>query len=162
MRRAQPAASTNESGRVSPMALIILLALIVGIAAWAASWHRLPLKTAATAPRKILAPEDTAVTDRAIDRALAVTQLDSVAYKSRWLDDVRGVDFSALDAKKREVFLRFANAERCTCGCGYTLAGCRASDMTCDVSGASLQALLDSVRAGRITSARGVRSRPRS
>ncbi|HTM57904.1 MAG TPA: hypothetical protein VL123_05755 [Candidatus Udaeobacter sp.] len=152
----------NASGRVSPIALIVIAAFIVGLAAWAASWHRLPLQTAASAPRKILAPEDTAVTDRAIDRALAVTQLDSVAYKSRWLDQVRGFDLSSLDAKKREVFLRFANAERCTCGCGYTLAGCKASDMTCEVSGASLQALLDSVRAGRVTSARGVRSRPRS
>src|SRR5204862_1231892 len=52
----------------------------------------------------------------------------------RWTDDARGVDLSVLTPAKREIFLRFANAERCTCGCGYTLAACRAYDLTCPVS----------------------------
>ena len=91
----------------------------------------------------------------------AQTPIDSTAYKQRWLDEVRGIDVAGLSPAKLELFLRFANAGRCTCGCGFTLAGCRASDMTCDVSGPRLEALLDSIRLGRITSARGIRARPR-
>ncbi|MBI1796254.1 MAG: hypothetical protein HY076_00845 [Candidatus Eisenbacteria bacterium] len=88
--------------------------------------------------------------------------IDSTMFKQRWIDDVRGVDVTALDSRQRELFLRFANARECTCGCGYTLAGCKASDMTCEVSGAALAALRDSVRAGRITSARGIRARAKA
>jgi hypothetical protein len=85
---------------------------------------------------------------------------DSSAIKARWLDDVHGMDLAPLTSAQREIFLRFANSEHCTCGCGYTLAGCRASDMSCEVSGPRLEALMDSVRTGKIRSARGVRSRP--
>jgi hypothetical protein len=86
--------------------------------------------------------------------------IDSTAYKQRWLDNVRGVDLDGLDAAQRERFIRFANARQCTCGCGFTLATCRESDMTCDVSTTRLAALLDSIRAGHITSTRGIRARP--
>jgi hypothetical protein len=85
---------------------------------------------------------------------------DSTAFKHRWLDEVRTFDLTALPARQRTLFLRFANARECTCGCGYSLAGCRASDMTCEVSGAALAALLDSIRTGAITRARGIRERP--
>jgi len=98
--------------------------------------------------------------DRAIGQALSQAAPDSAAIKSRWIEEVSGVDLEPLPNAKRELFLRFANAERCTCGCGYTLAGCRASDMSCDVSGSRLDALLDSVTAGQITRAEGVRERP--
>ena len=90
----------------------------------------------------------------------AQTPIDSTAFKQRWLDEVRGIDLTGLDAAQRERFLRFANAGRCTCGCGYTLAACRASDMTCEVSGARLEALRDSIRAGQLTRMRGIRARP--
>jgi len=152
--------NASQAGRVSPLALAILAALIVGLAAWATSWHRVPTaKLTVAAPPS---PADTAVDDAAIDRALAIARPDSAAFKSRWLDEVRNVDYTDLDPARREIFLRFANAERCTCGCGYTLAGCLASDMTCEVSGGRVRALLDSVRAGRIRSARSVRARPSS
>jgi hypothetical protein len=59
------------------------------------------------------------------------------------------------------LFVRLVNGEQCTCGCGYTLAGCRASDMTCEISSVRVEALYDSVRAGHITSGRGTRERPR-
>jgi hypothetical protein len=97
--------------------------------------------------------------ERAIDQALALA-VDSTVIKSRWIDDVSAMDLASLAPARREVFLRFANAERCTCGCGYTLAGCRASDMSCEVSGPHLTALLDSVRNGSIRNANGVRERP--
>src|SRR5216684_6667888 len=122
----------SEAGRVSPLALVILAALLVGLAVWATSWHRVPAaKLSAAAPHA--SPADTAVNDAAIDRALAMARTDSVAYKSRWHDEVRNVEYGDLSPAKREIFLAFANAERCTCGCGYTVAGCLASDMTCEV-----------------------------
>ena len=155
--------TAGNAGRVSPLALAILAALLVGLAAWATSWHRTPgwpfmPRGEARGP----APADTAVDDAAIGRALAMTTPDSAAIKSRWQDDARGIDYADLDPGRREIFLRFANAERCTCGCGYTIAGCLASDMTCEVSGAMARALLDSVRAGRIRSAKNLRARPAS
>jgi hypothetical protein len=90
------------------------------------------------------------------------TPADSAAIKARWHDEVNGMDLSSLSASQREIFLAFANSEHCTCGCGYTLAGCKASDMSCEISGPRLEALLDSVRTGKIRSARGVRARPSS
>jgi hypothetical protein len=68
--------------------------------------------------------------------------------KSRWVPEVKGFDYSDLNRDRRTLFIRFANAERCTCGCGYTLAGCRTYDPSCPVSGPRVQALLDSVRTG--------------
>ena len=145
--------SASQAGRASWIAVLALAALTVGIGlAWQQSR---PPRTAEPA-----APVDEP-TEQAIDRALErAAPVDSATFKQRWLDEVRGVDVSDLDARRLELFQRFANAGRCTCGCGYTLAGCRASDMTCDVSGARVQALLDSIRAGHITSARGIRARP--
>jgi len=72
--------------------------------------------------------------------------------KSRWVDEVKGFDVADLTPTRRATFVRFANAERCTCGCGYTLAGCRSYDPTCPVSEPRVQKLLDSVRAGRYSS----------
>ena len=145
---------TAQSGRASWIALVAIAALVAGIAiAWQQARPPRPAGPAALVDEP---------TEQAIDQALQQTApIDSAAFKQRWVDDVRGVDVSDLDAPRLELFLRRANAEQCTCGCGYTLAGCRASDMTCEVSGGRIQALLDSVRAGHITSARGIRARPR-
>jgi hypothetical protein len=66
------------------------------------------------------------------------------------MPEVKGFDVSDLTPARRAMFVRFANAQRCTCGCGYTLAGCRAYDPTCPVSGPRVGKLLDSVRAGRV------------
>jgi hypothetical protein len=136
---------------VGALAVLLLIAGI-GVAAW--QWRvsiqraRLPMPT----------PPPTG--ERAIDQALAAAEDDSAAIKHRWIEVVSGIELAGLTPAKRDLFLRFANAESCTCGCGYTLAGCRASDMSCAVSGPRLEALLDSVRAGRITRADGVRERP--
>ena len=78
------------------------------------------------------------------------------------MDEVKGVDLTAVTPGQREIFLRFANAERCTCGCGYTLAACRTYDTTCPVSLPIVKALLDSVCSGQIRSANGIRQRPSS
>ncbi len=154
--------SDPQSGRVPWIALAALAVLALGIGAAFRQWRIVP-----PAGPGVPAPAGEP-TEQVIGQALEQTTpaagppppVDSTALKRRWLDEVRGIDVSGLDSLRRELFLRFANAQRCTCGCGYTLAGCRASDMTCDVSGAQLDALLDSVRAGRIGSARGIRARP--
>jgi hypothetical protein len=96
----------------------------------------------------------------AVERALAAATADSLALKTRWVDEVPGIDLLALAREQREVFLRFVNARSCTCGCGYTLGACRNFDPTCEVSGPLIAALFDSVAAGRITSVAGLRERP--
>lgn len=157
--------STHGRTHWPALAALVILVAGVGVAIWQSRPARVPI---VPPPAQNTAPS-VDPGDRVIEEALgqapavqgAQTPIDSVAFKQRWLDEVRGIEVAGLDPGKLELFLRFANAERCTCGCGYTLAGCRASDMTCEVSGARLEALLDSVRAGRITSARGIRSRPR-
>ena len=100
--------------------------------------------------------------DSVIDDALSQipSAVDSIALKSRWTDEIEGIDLARLSPERREIFLRFANAERCTCGCGYTLAACRAYDPTCPSSPKRVEALLDSVRRGLIRDASGVRERP--
>jgi len=80
--------------------------------------------------------------------------------KSKWVEKVPGLEVSDLSQKQLDVFLSAANSQRCTCGCGYTLAGCRVYDSTCEKSGPRVVALLDSVRAGQIRAATGLRTRP--
>ncbi|HKQ58427.1 MAG TPA: hypothetical protein VJY35_11220 [Candidatus Eisenbacteria bacterium] len=134
-----------------------IAALVAGLAVAARQW-RVPRSPGVATP--VTEPD---TSERVIGQALEhAPPVDSTEYKQRWIDEVRNVDLAGLDARRVEIFIRHANAQQCTCGCGYTLAGCRASDMTCDVSGARLEALRDSVRAGHITSARGIRARPRS
>ena len=77
-----------------------------------------------------------------------------------WVDEVEGADVSRLNDRQRELFLRYANSEDCICG--YTLASCRAFNPTCPGSPPRVSALLDSVRSGRIKSAEGLRSRPKT
>jgi hypothetical protein len=157
-------ASTHGRAHWPAVAALVILLAGVGVAIWQsrpAGVTIVPPRSTSTAPGSEPGGD---VVGQALQQSRSVqgtqTPIDSVAFKRRWLDEVRGIDVAGLDPAKLELFLRFANAEHCTCGCGYTLAGCRASDMTCEVSGARLGALLDSVRAGRITRARGIRSRP--
>lgn len=53
-----------------------------------------------------------------------------IAYGERQLT---AIDFSSLNADQKRAALVEANADRCTCGCGMTLAQCVATDMTCPV-----------------------------
>jgi hypothetical protein len=152
---------STAAGRVPWVATLALVVLLVGVGiAWRQS--RVPRLTGSSSAPGVTGTEPSGtVVEQALRQATPPdAAFDSTAFKQRWIDEVRGADLSGLDTAQREIFLRFANAEQCTCGCGYTLAGCRASDMTCDVSGPRIAALLDSVRDGSITSARGVRARP--
>ncbi len=53
-----------------------------------------------------------------------------IAYGERQLV---AIDFSSLNSSQKRSALVEANADRCTCGCGMTLAQCVATDMTCPV-----------------------------
>ena len=79
--------------------------------------------------------------------APAAAATDSAEDKNRRVSVVKGFDYDDLSAARRRLFVRLANQRRCTCGCGYTLAGCRSYDPTCPVSGPRVQAMLDSIRA---------------
>ncbi|MEO5987953.1 MAG: hypothetical protein ABIU54_10160 [Candidatus Eisenbacteria bacterium] len=92
-------------------------------------------------------------------RAERLAALDS-SEKTAWLDEVPGVDVSMFTPARREVFVRFANAQSCTCGCGFTLAACRRYDSECEVSLPRLERLRDSVAAGLLAHANGLRKRP--
>lgn len=94
-----------------------------------------------------------------VGRALRLAAIDSTK-KNEWVDELPGTELGGLPAAKRERFLRFANAERCTCGCGFTLAACRRFDSTCEVSLPRVKALLDSAARGLLPEPRGLRERP--
>ena len=59
-----------------------------------------------------------------------VSQMSNIAYGDA---EIKVVDFSGLDAKQKRGALEAANAARCTCGCGMTLAQCVATDSTCPI-----------------------------
>ena len=58
-----------------------------------------------------------------------------IAYNERDLTDV---DFTSLNAEQKRAALVEANADRCTCGCGMTLAQCVATDMTCPIRSSNI------------------------
>ena len=178
----------NQAGSGRWMAIAATLVLAIGLAAWmrqtgllrrsakplagdAVIQQALRQTAPGAAPTTAPAPvRDSIAPGPRVDAsalppghpAIGTHPVDSTAIKHRWLDHVRGVDIASLDPDQRVLFVRFANARECTCGCGYTLAGCKASDMTCEVSGAALEALRDSIDAGKIVVARGIRERPRN
>jgi hypothetical protein len=124
------------------------------------------LAVVAVLPKRAPAPRETppaAGVEPAGDvvtRALEIAKGDSARLKEAWVDDIPDLELAALPAAARATFLRIANGRRCDCGCGYTLAGCRRFDPTCDVSGPLSLSLFDSVRAGWITRADGFPPRP--
>ena len=131
--------------------------LLAGVAVAFRGVLRLPMRPAPPEP-------ETAVVEGAkgedvVQRALRLAAIDSTK-KGEWVDVVPGIDDSRLTARQRETFIRFANAERCTCGCGFTLAACRAFDSSCEVSLPRVKGLLDSVVAGLVEVPPGLRERP--
>ena len=58
-----------------------------------------------------------------------------IAYGERQLT---AIDFTSLNSDQKRAALVEANADRCTCGCGMTLAQCVATDMTCPVREANI------------------------
>jgi len=59
-----------------------------------------------------------------------ISRMSTIAYGEA---EIKVVDFSGLDATQKRSALEAANAARCTCGCGMTLAQCVATDSTCPI-----------------------------
>jgi hypothetical protein len=147
LRPERPAPSPTRSRIARGIGVAAALVLIAGIAAAWRQWN-----PSSPAPRAAAtSPSASADSGGAtVERALA---LSGENEKTRWVDEVPGVDVSALDASQRVVFLQVVNGRRCTCGCGYTLAACRVHDASCDVSLPRVEAVRDSVRRGWIANA---------
>src|SRR6058998_3227551 len=93
------------------IALAALAALAVGVGVWFLQWrgprdHPFP-------GARVGEPSDSSI-EQALRQIPA--PVDSAALKSRWTEVVRGVDLAGLSRARRELFIRLANAERCTCG----------------------------------------------
>ncbi len=110
-------------------------------------------------PRQPVVIEQEAPGENGTARAERLAAVDS-SEKTAWVDEIPSLDMNMLTPTRREVFLRFANAQSCTCGCGFTLAACRRYDTECEVSLPRLERLRDSVSAGLLTQANGLRERP--
>jgi len=139
----------DQRGRAPWIGALALAALVAGLLLAVQHWR--PQSAPDTAPPPVTMADPKGDT---LEQALRIARGDSASGepqpKDRWLNDLKGFNILDLSDTRRAALLRLANAERCTCGCGYTLAGCRAYDPTCPVSGPRVQRLLDSVRAGRV------------
>ena len=148
----------------NPIRVLALLGVLVvaGAAAWVMRGSfEMPVHERPLRPDDV-ARENVALGDSGEDvvaRALRLAAIDTTK-KKEWVADIPDLDLHKLTPDARETFLRIANGRRCTCGCGFTLAGCRRFDSECEVSGPRAAALFDSVRTGRITDAQGLPKRP--
>ena len=138
--------------RLSRIAAVIVMLATVGTA-WVIGHPGKPGRPLLATPGR-WAPPDSIREALRLARAAAVLRpgSDSASVgrldKHRWVPEVKGFPATDLAPARRDAFIGFANAQRCTCGCGYTLAGCRSYDPSCPVSGPRVERLLDSVRAG--------------
>jgi hypothetical protein len=60
--------------------------------------------------------------------------------------EIPGLDLSHCTAAQREALLKQLNTEKCTCGCGLTLAQCRINDPDCKVSLPTAQKMLERIK----------------
>lgn len=63
--------------------------------------------------------------------------------------EVPGLDLDSLSPSQKTAALKRLNEEKCTCGCGFTLAQCRINDTTCAVSLPIAEKIVAEIRAGR-------------
>ena len=138
----------RTSHRVLSLLLLIVLALAVGFAVRAALHP--------TQKRAPLVIEEGAGEESPNARAERLAAVDS-SEKTTWVDEIPEFDVSMLTPPQRRLFIRYANAQSCTCGCGFTLAACRRYDAQCDISLPRVERLRDSVAAGLLTRAEGLR-----
>jgi hypothetical protein len=137
---------------LAPLTLVVVgtglaLAYREPIAAW---W----------AARTVVAPPPyTEPGPEALGQALRIAGVDSTR-REEWVDAVPGLDTRALTPGQRDAFVRTANTRHCPCGCGFTLAACRAFDPSCEESLPLVTALFDSVAAGQLALDPTSRARP--
>jgi hypothetical protein len=139
--------------RLAPALIGVLV--VAGLAAGGVAWWRSMRPVAPAVPPRLevpapapLGPADTALAGRGdvIERAMrGAAPGDSTAMRNRYADEVKGVDVTMLAPPDLATFVAFANAERCTCGCGFTLAACRSYDPSCETSLPLAISLRDSI-----------------
>jgi hypothetical protein len=149
----------TAAGRVRWIAAVALTALLAGLVAWFIHWRPVVAPPAAEITIDPLAAFDD-TSEAVVDQALAQIPADSTELKQRWVDEVKDVDVTGLSPRQLDHFVRMANAQGCTCGCGYTLAACRTYDPSCPVSLPRAEELRDSVRAGLAGAVVHLRPRP--
>lgn len=140
--------------------ILIGVGAVAGLVLGALVLHRSfdqPMRAGAPGPGAVAEPDGAG--EDVVARALRLAAIDTTK-KREWVDEIPDLDLSALTPAEREVFTRIANGRACTCGCGFTLAGCRRFDTECEYSGPRARALYDSVRAGQLTRADGYPARP--
>ena len=76
----------------------------------------------------------------------ALSRTSGVPYTDA---DIAVVDFSGLNLSQKKVALGAANQERCTCGCGMTLAQCVTTDSTCPLRNQNIQRIRAMVEQNR-------------
>ncbi|HET6373484.1 MAG TPA: thioredoxin domain-containing protein [Candidatus Polarisedimenticolia bacterium] len=64
-------------------------------------------------------------------------------------EGLQGVDFTGLDEATKERALKILNGNRCSCGCGMTVAECRVTDPTCPKSPGIAAAAMAAIKAGK-------------
>lgn len=53
---------------------------------------------------------------------------------SAYATEIPGIDFAGMTPVQKTAALKRMNEEKCSCGCGSTVAGCRIDDPTCETS----------------------------
>jgi len=144
----------------TPLRILGLVGALAGVALGAVVLHRsfgLPMRERPPDGGTFATPDETG--EDVVGRALRLAAVDTTK-KREWVDEIPDLDLPALTPAERETFIRIANGRACTCGCGFTLAGCRRFDSECEFSGPRASALYDSVHTGKLTRADGYRERP--
>ena len=67
-------------------------------------------------------------------RAMVKDTGEVLLANAAYATEIPGVDLSSLTPRQKADVLKRLNTEKCTCGCGLTLAQCRINDPSCTVS----------------------------
>ncbi len=71
----------------------------------------------------------------------------SPEWKTRFQEEFPGLEAAAaLSAESRRLVVQWANAESCSCRCGYTVASCLKLDSTCPNRPSNFQRLAERIK----------------
>lgn len=73
---------------------------------------------------------------------------NSPEWKTRFQEEFPGLEAGApLSSESRRVVVQWANAEKCSCRCGFTVASCLKLDSTCPNRPSNLQRVAERIKA---------------
>lgn len=73
---------------------------------------------------------------------------NSAEWKTRFQEEFPGLEAAAaLSPESRRVVVQWANAEKCSCRCGFTVASCLKLDSTCPNRPSNLQRVAERIKA---------------